>query len=110
MGKALLKEVLSSWDQYELDDQIYVPSGVPLTLDTEVAVFVDKNYARGHLVCDLEYFLGFEQVRDQIEGLEHYFGRSTTPEERLIAVLHYAEFDAPLDPEEVAARSRRAGA
>lgn len=99
-----MSEILESWQRFELDDEIYVPSGVPLTLDTKVTVFTGENHPPHRIFGDSESFLIFEQIRNQVEGFEEYFGRTMTLEERLIAVVHYAEFDAPINPVELLAR------
>jgi hypothetical protein len=49
----------------------------------------------------MEYLLSFEQVRDVILGLEQQLGRSSSPEERLAAVVHYARNDAFIDPSDL---------
>jgi hypothetical protein len=45
------------------------------------------------------YFLGIEQIRDVVVGLEGQLGRSASSTERLRAVLHFARHDAFIDPE-----------
>ena len=51
-------------------------------------------------ICTHEYLLGVEQVCEVIEGLEAQLGRVSTPNERLRAVLHYAQYDAFIDPQD----------
>ena len=100
MGNLLLRDVLQSWQKYELDDDIYVPEGVPVELNTLAEVFPFDG-ARPRVFQGMQYLLSFEQVRDIIVGIEQYAGRPTTLEERLTAVLHYAEHDAFPDPNEL---------
>ena len=38
MRAPLLKEVLENWHNYELDDDIYVPTGSSPSLDTPVTI------------------------------------------------------------------------
>jgi len=97
MGNSILGDVLSDWGKYELDDSIYVPEGVEPTLDLDVSV-LSFDPVRKRSFDGKEYLLGIEQVRDVIEGLEQQIGRSSTQSERLRAVLHYARYDAFIDP------------
>jgi hypothetical protein len=69
MGIALLAEVLNDWHKYELDDSIYLPSGVEPSLDLVVNV-LPFDPSRRRQFEGQEYFLGIEQVRDVIEGLK----------------------------------------
>jgi hypothetical protein len=101
MGSSLLRDVLRSWDSYELDDDIYVPAGTRCELDTEVTI-LPYDRTRPRHIGNLEYLLSFEQVRDVVEGLEQHIGRTTSLEERLAAILHYAEYDAFIDPANLA--------
>ena len=98
MGIALLRDVLMNWSRYELDDEIYPPSGMSdPSLDAEVNVLpCDPN--RKRTFEGQSYFLGIEQIRDVIEGLEAQLRRPATPIERLRAVVHYARHDAFIDP------------
>ncbi|WP_444547645.1 DUF7716 domain-containing protein [Sorangium atrum] len=100
MGTPLLKEVLQEWEKYEPDDDLYVPSGTSVTLNTPVVILPFDRH-RPRRVEDLEYILSFEQVRDAIVGLEAQLRRDTSAEERLVAVLHYARHDAFIDPQHV---------
>jgi hypothetical protein len=86
------------WGRYELDDEIYIPSNMDnLSLDAEVNV-LPFDPGRKRIFNGQRYFLGIEQVRDVIEGLEAQLGRPATPIERLKATLHYARHDAFIDP------------
>lgn len=96
MGLAILGEVLSDWRRYELDDSIYVPLGVEVSNETKVHVLhFDRTRKR---VFDGQRYLGIEQVRDVVEGLDRQLGRAATPTERLRAVLHFVRHDAFIDP------------
>lgn len=97
MGSILLGDVLANWEKYQLDDEIYLPSGIQPTLNGEAHVF-PFDPARKRSFEGSEYLLGIEQVREVVEGLEAQLGRVATPSERLRAVLHYALNDAFIDP------------
>jgi hypothetical protein len=98
MGLEILRDVLMNWARYELDDEIYVPSDMSgPSLDVEVSV-LPFDPSRARMFEGQRYFLGIEQVRDAIEGLEAQLGRPATPPERLQATLHYAQNDAFIDP------------
>jgi hypothetical protein len=97
MGPAILRDVLQDWPDYELDDSIYLPAGSVPSLDLKVNVLA-FDPTRGRSFEGQEYWLGIEQVRDVVEGLEGQLGRSATPPERLKAVAHYAKRDAFIDP------------
>ena len=99
MGSVLLSDVLTNWSKYQLDDEIYLPSGVHPTLDGSAYVF-PFDPARKRSFEGNEYLLGIEQVREVVEGLEAQLGRVTNPNERLRAVLHYALNDAFIDPQD----------
>lgn len=99
MSTTLLGEVLEHWDEYELDDSIYLPAGAEISLDLKVSIFPFEPVIP-RLFEDQEYMLGIEQVRDAVEGLEAQLGRVATPIERLRAVVHYAQHDAFIDPSE----------
>ena len=100
MGFPLLRDILSDWSNYELDDSIYLPSGSEPTLDLEVAVLpFDPLRKRKHL--GQEYWLGIEQVRDVVEGMQSQMKRQLQLEERLKATAHYARYDAFIDPGEL---------
>lgn len=97
MGRTVLRNVLMDWAQHELDDEIYILNHMSPSLDTEVNVLsFDPN--RERVFEGQSYFLGIEQVRDVVQGLEAQLGRSPTPIERLQAALHYARHDAFIDP------------
>jgi hypothetical protein len=100
MGLSLLEDILTDWSVYELDDSIYLPAGAEpaLTLPVKVLPFdpLRKRIFEGH-----EYWLGIEQVRGVVEGLQNQLERQTTPDERLRAVAHYAKFDAFIDPKDL---------
>ncbi|MDC0679023.1 DUF7716 domain-containing protein [Sorangium atrum] len=98
MGTPLLKEILQNWQKYEPDEDIYVPSGIDVTLDTIVTILPFDRH-RPRMFEGLEYVLSFEQVGDAIVGLEAQLRRETSAEERLAAVLHYARHDAFIDPQ-----------
>jgi hypothetical protein len=97
MGLVLLGDVLANWDQYEMDDEIYLPKGIQPTLEGEAYIF-SFDPKRKRSFEGNEYLLGIEQVCEVVEGLEAQLGRATTPKERLRAVLHYALNDAFIDP------------
>jgi hypothetical protein len=93
------REVLEQWARFELDDALYVPMDEILGLETVVDVIpFDGINSRK---ADRRYLLGFEQVRDVIEGLTAQLGRAPTPKEGLKAVLHYAQHDAFIDPRDL---------
>ncbi len=97
MGLVVLGDLLDGWRHFALDDSIYVPAGKEPALDTEVNVLAFDR-ARKRAFEGQHYLLGIEQVRDVVEGLERQIGRTTTPNERLRAVLHFARHDAFIDP------------
>jgi hypothetical protein len=97
MGSTLLKDILLTWHTYPLDDDIYVPIDLECDIDTPVVV-LPFDRTRPRILNNMEYLLSFEQVRDVILGLEQQLGRSSSPEERLAAVVHYARHDAFIDP------------
>jgi hypothetical protein len=70
-------------------------------LDTEVAI-LPFDPKRKRVFEGQFYFLGIEQIRDVIEGLEEQLGRLTSLAERLRATIHYAKHDAFIDPQTVA--------
>jgi hypothetical protein len=92
-----LGDLLRDWRQHQLDASIYLPAGVAPSLDTEVNV-LPFDRLRKRLFDGQEYLLGIEQVRDVIEGLERELGRQATPKERLRAVVHFARYDAFIEP------------
>lgn len=102
MGIALLDDVLREWDRYNLDDELYLPIGAEPSLGMYVSV-LSFDPTRGRVFEQQEYLLGIEQVRDVIIGLESQLGRTTTILERLRAVVHYAHFDAFIDPKTLTA-------
>jgi hypothetical protein len=97
MGMALLVDVLSEWSSYELDDDIYLPPGKEPSLELMVSI-LPFDPTRKRIFEGQEYFLGIEQIRDVIDGLEAQLGRVATPLERLRAAIHYARYDAFIDP------------
>jgi hypothetical protein len=98
MGKTLLRDILANWKTYELDDSIYLANDEGVGLDTWVTVYpfdpMRERYFEGQ-----HYFLGIEQLRDVVEGLESQLGRQALPMERLRAAIHYAKHDAFIDPD-----------
>lgn len=99
MGLTLLGDVLSSWERYALDDSVYVPVGAILAVDLLVSV-LPADPDGGRSFEEQEYFLGLEQIRDVVEGLEAQLGRKAKQTERLRAAVHYARHDAFIDPRE----------
>lgn len=95
MGITLLIDVLMNWNTYDLGDEIYL-RGEP-SLHVEASVF-PFDPLRGRTFEGQSYFLGIEQTRDVIEGLEAQLRRPPTPIERLRATVHYARHDAFIDP------------
>ena len=93
-----LANLMMIWDRYGLVDEIYLvgAAGEP-SLETQAEVLpLDPHRERtfdGRI-----YLLGIEQVRDAVTGLEAQLGRPTTAPERLRAVVHYARYDAFIDP------------
>jgi len=97
MGTLVLRNILHGWQRYELDDSIYLPAGASPSLDLEVIV-LPFDPGRPRVFDGQEYWLGIEQIRDVVEGLETQLHRSTSADERLKAVAHYAQYDAFIDP------------
>jgi hypothetical protein len=97
MGITVLRDVLTDSDKYELDGVVYLPAGTDPSLDTMVTV-LPFDPAQNRRLEGLEGFLGIEQIRDAIEGLEAQLGRVATPGERLRAAIHYARHDAFIVP------------
>lgn len=100
MGIALLGDVLKNWHEYQLDDELYLPAGMELSLETQVNV-LPFDPARERIFEGRHYLLGIEQVRDVILGLESQIGREATMPERLYAVAYYARYDAFINPMEL---------
>jgi hypothetical protein len=99
MGITVLNDILNDWSKYELDDSVYLPAGMNPTLDLPVSIVpFDPTFEPGRVFNGQEYLLGIEQVRDVVEGLQDQLGRPPTPGERLRAVVHYARYDAFIDP------------
>lgn len=84
-----LADLMMIWDRYGLVDEIYLvgAAGEP-SLETHRERTFDGR----------TYLLGIEQVRDAVTGLEAQLGRPATAPERLRAVVHYARYDASIDP------------
>jgi len=96
----LMRSILEEWND-RAGGQIYVPVGSEITPDTEVRMKrAGERMPRVHQ--GYECLLGMEKVGDVVESLEYAFVRQATIEERLRAVLHYAEYDAFIDPDELA--------
>jgi hypothetical protein len=93
MGLSLLRDILTDWSEYELDDSIYLPAGSEPSLTLRVNV-LPFDPLRKRIFEGQEYWLGIEQVRNVIEGLQNQLQRQATLDERLKAVAHYARFDA----------------
>lgn len=106
MGFSLLGDVLRDWSNHELDDSIYLPRGAVPAIDLPVSI-LPFDPLRKRTFQDQEYFLGIEQIRDVIEGLEAQLGRTADIEERLRAVTHYARHDAFIEPHKAVAREER---
>ncbi|MEO7591497.1 MAG: hypothetical protein ABI134_09820 [Byssovorax sp.] len=101
MGITVLGDVLGDWSKHELDDSIYLPAGVNVALDLPVSIVpFDPVFEPGRIFNGQEYLLGIEQIRDVVEGLQDQLGRPPTLEERLRAVIHYARYDAFIDPKD----------
>jgi hypothetical protein len=94
------REVLDQWARFELGDSLYVQPGETLGLESAVEI-VPCDRATARSLDGKAYLLGIEQVRDVIDGLAAQLERSPTMSERLKAVLHYAEHDAFIDPEDL---------
>jgi hypothetical protein len=99
MGTALLADVLNDWSKYEPDDSVYLPSGKEPSLYQVVSV-LPFDPTRKRAFEGQEYFLGIEQIRDAVEGLEAQLGRAAKPLERLRAATYYARHDAFIDPQD----------
>ena len=100
MGIALLRDILGDWSSYELDDSIYVPAGSVPTLDLEVSV-LPFDPLRKRSCYGRDYWLGIEQLRDVVVGIQSQMKRQLQLEERLKAVAHYAKHDAFIDPRDL---------
>jgi hypothetical protein len=99
MRIAILGHVLESWQEYELDDSLYLPIETEPSLDTPVNV-LSLDPLRKRIFEGQQYLLGIEQVRDVIIGLEAHLGRAATPIEKLRAVIYFARYDAFIDPDD----------
>jgi hypothetical protein len=97
MGTTVLRDVLMGWDKYERDGVIYLSARAEPSLDTAVTV-LPFDPGRSRRLEGQEGFLGIEQLRDVIEGLEAQLGRTATASERLRAAIHYARHDAFIEP------------
>jgi hypothetical protein len=100
MGPSLLGDILANWSAHELDDSIYLPAGSEPSLGQKVNV-LPFDPLRKRIFEGQHYWLGIEQVRDVVEGLQHQLQREATPDERLKAAAHYARFDAFIDPKDL---------
>ena len=98
MGSSLLEDVLTNWSGYDLDDSIYLPEGSEPSLKLQVNV-LSFDPLRKRTFAGQVYWLGIEQVRNVVEGLQGQLKRQATLDERLKAVAHYAKFDAFIDPD-----------
>ena len=90
--------MLANWSTYELDDSIYLSALELPDLETLVTIFA-CDPKRPRVFEGKHYFLGIEQVRNVIDGLEEQLRRPASLVERLRAVIHYAEHDAFIDPQ-----------
>ena len=90
--------VLENWEAHGLDDSVYVREGSDRNLDEFVEV-LPFDPSRPRVVNGHAYLLGIEQIRDVVSGLERLLGRTSSPSERLRAVIHFARHDAFIDPE-----------
>jgi hypothetical protein len=108
MGIAILSYVLENWQSYELDDSLYFPIGTEPSLGGQVNI-LPLDPMRRRIFEGQQYLLGIEQVRDAIIALEIHLRRTATPIERLRAVLHYARFDAFIDPNDAAGDEHGSG-
>ena len=61
-------DVLERWAEFELDDSVYAMGADTPGLGDRVEV-LPFDRTRGRLVGGMHYLLGFEQIRDVIEGL-----------------------------------------
>jgi len=96
MGRSFLEDILTNWSGYGLEDSIYLPAGSEPSLTLQVNV-LSFDPLRKRIFEGQEHWLGVEQVRDVVEGLQRQLKREATPDERLRAVAHYAKFDAFID-------------
>ena len=97
MGITVLMDVLADYGKYDLDGLIFLPTGMEPSLDA-AAVVHPFDPAVDRRLEGLEGFLGIEQIRDVVEGLEAQLRRATTPGERLRAAAYYAQYDAFINP------------
>jgi hypothetical protein len=93
MGISTLGRVLETWQEYELDDSLYLPLGTEPSLIAPVNV-LPLDPIRKRIFEGQQYLLGIEQVRDVVIGLEIQLRRAATPIERLRAVIYFAKYDA----------------
>jgi hypothetical protein len=93
MESRLLKDVIARWRNFDIEDNLYVAPGDPLGADTLVVIHPASERPKP---SGLSYFIGVEQIRDVVEGLSADLGRAPTEDEAVRAVIHYAEFDAPI--------------
>ncbi len=96
MGIVVLGTVIETWADYPISTMLFVQDGVVVSADTEVTIvpFVGRS-SRGPE--GTRYYLGIEQIRDVLDALTQE-GVSATPRQKFIAVNHYAENDAFIDP------------
>ncbi|MEO7589922.1 MAG: hypothetical protein ABI134_01800 [Byssovorax sp.] len=99
MGKAILEVVIDEWEKYPLSTMLFVPDGLEVTPRMEVFLvpFVNR-LSRGP--AGTRYYLGIEQIRDVVDALKQE-GLEPTAEQKFLAVKHYAENDAFIDPTEL---------
>jgi hypothetical protein len=99
MGKSILRIVIDAWDKYPLSTMLFVPDELEVTPDMEVVLvpFVNRF---SHGPAGTRYYLGIEQIRDVVDALKQE-GLDATAEQKFLAVKHYAENDAFIDPKEL---------
>jgi hypothetical protein len=99
MGKATLEIVIEEWDKYPASTMLFIPDGQEVTPHTEFVLvpFVDR-FSAGP--AGTRYYLGIEQIRDVVDALNRE-AFDATAEQMFLAVKHYAENDAFIDPDEL---------
>ena len=101
MGRFVLRDILEHLSDFGVEDVVYVLDELPFAkVELETPIIVLQFDPLDPAACPegMTYFLEISVMREVIEGLEAQIGRAPTLEERAMAVRHYAEYDAYIDP------------
>ncbi|WP_112262448.1 hypothetical protein [Lentzea terrae] len=96
---ATLRELLDRLD--ELDDDVTIYAAKPWTCESAATAAVQHSpEMRAALASGMTYLLEVDLARDVLETWHEWRpGRTATSDDKCAAVIHYAEFDAYLEPD-----------